>query len=315
MDALARILNSDSALATAIEVALFDAFHDKQSGHCGQAYKSKYMSLLFNLKDPKNEGLRGKVLSGTVSPVELVHMTSAEMANDDLSQMIKTVREQSVSRAVLEDINGAVFVKKTHKGEESFSRSSSTELPIIQPVQPTTPLPSIIINDTPQPIRSARNWNGLVLLQDIANFEVEAVSIGRSDLTRAIQLQLPASLHIQGRIPPVKVSTYLESIAGLETRRTFVLRLDSLGVDDCSKADPNRLIDYLMYSDRFAVITVNPLRNNQLRDLYMIPCSMLGKIKETLVKLDLIDQSCIAEIEGNTSYSKSFLLLLVVSIH
>lgn len=50
----------------------------------GMKYKTRYRSILFNTKDSKNSGLFRKILKGTISPSQLVRMTSEELASKEL---------------------------------------------------------------------------------------------------------------------------------------------------------------------------------------------------------------------------------------
>ena len=47
-------------------------------------YKTRYRSILFNARDPKNTGLYHKILKETISPTQLVRMTSEELASKEL---------------------------------------------------------------------------------------------------------------------------------------------------------------------------------------------------------------------------------------
>ena len=49
-------------------------------------YKARYRSLLFNLKDEKNNVLFRRVVSRTISTAQLVVMTHEELASDELSK-------------------------------------------------------------------------------------------------------------------------------------------------------------------------------------------------------------------------------------
>lgn len=97
-------------IANQIEVKLYDLH-----GDINTKYKTKYRSLLFNLKDTKNQvsiilcsvlvigimpsnpgypslhfynlqGLFRKVCLGQISPTELVRMTSEQYASDELAE-------------------------------------------------------------------------------------------------------------------------------------------------------------------------------------------------------------------------------------
>lgn len=68
------------ALATQVEEELFNFFKDT-----GQKYKNKYRSLVFNLKDQKNNLFR-RVADKSLSPHQLVRLTPEELASTELAQ-------------------------------------------------------------------------------------------------------------------------------------------------------------------------------------------------------------------------------------
>ncbi|ALC46569.1 TfIIS, partial [Drosophila busckii] len=49
-------------------------------------YKSKYRSLMFNIKDRKNKTLFDKICAKQVDPKQLVRMTAAELASQELAK-------------------------------------------------------------------------------------------------------------------------------------------------------------------------------------------------------------------------------------
>ena len=56
-------------LAVVIESDLFTTFNDT-----GHKYRTKYRSLIFNIKDQKNKGLFRKILTGKIKPDKLVQV-------------------------------------------------------------------------------------------------------------------------------------------------------------------------------------------------------------------------------------------------
>ena len=60
-----------------MEDALY-RFYDKD---VGPKYKAKYRSLVFNIKDEKNEGFFKDIVTRKISPKHLVSLTADEMAN------------------------------------------------------------------------------------------------------------------------------------------------------------------------------------------------------------------------------------------
>ncbi|PNJ90196.1 SPOCD1 isoform 11, partial [Pongo abelii] len=68
-------------IAAGIEAALWDL----TQGTNGR-YKTKYRSLLFNLRDPRNLDLFLKVVHGAVTPYDLVRMSSMQLAPQELAR-------------------------------------------------------------------------------------------------------------------------------------------------------------------------------------------------------------------------------------
>ncbi|XP_062046037.1 SPOC domain-containing protein 1 [Lepus europaeus] len=107
------------AIATGIEAALFAL---TQGTNC--RYKTKYRSLLFNLRDPRNPDLFLKVVQGEVTPHDLVRMSSIQLAPQELSRW----RDQEEKRVleVIEqqqkELGSLPASKLTHKGEVEIPR-------------------------------------------------------------------------------------------------------------------------------------------------------------------------------------------------
>lgn len=100
-------------LAKSIEASLFSLFKEP-----GKDYRTRFRSLVFNLRDPSNPELRQRVLSKELSPDHLCRMTSAELASRQLSSW-RTAKEVELERQrILPDEAGGKRVRKTHKGEE-----------------------------------------------------------------------------------------------------------------------------------------------------------------------------------------------------
>ncbi len=68
------------AIAHDIEEKLFNLNQD-----INPKYKNKYRSLIFNLKDMKNQGLFRKVLTKEIGSKSLVRMSTEKLASDELA--------------------------------------------------------------------------------------------------------------------------------------------------------------------------------------------------------------------------------------
>ena len=118
-------------LVTDIEEALYKLYNRD----VGNRYKSKYRSLVFNMKDPKNNGLFRKVIRKEYSPNRIVAMTAEEMANKELKEWRQAELKHDIDKIKSHEIEmaqlGTKFVMKTHKGDmvmEDGKSSSMAEL-------------------------------------------------------------------------------------------------------------------------------------------------------------------------------------------
>lgn len=139
-------------LATEIEGQLNECFKEGT-----QKYLNKFRSLIFNLRDPKNQGLVKNVLTGEILPSRLVRMSPDEMASHELAKWRERENKHSIE-LIKRDAQLAaqqVIVKKTHKGEEVISAPSlkDSEDPTGEvdnnepPTTPTKPSPKESRND------------------------------------------------------------------------------------------------------------------------------------------------------------------------
>ncbi|NXP48531.1 PHF3 protein, partial [Heliornis fulica] len=101
-------------VATRIERELFSFFRDTDS-----KYKNKYRSLMFNLKDPKNNILFKKVLRGEVTPDHLIKMSPEELASKELAAWRQRENRHTIEMIEKEqrEVERRPITKITHKGE------------------------------------------------------------------------------------------------------------------------------------------------------------------------------------------------------
>ncbi|EMS51629.1 PHD finger protein 3 [Triticum urartu] len=114
-------------LAFIIEEELFKLF-----GEVNKKYKEKGRSLLFNLKDKNNPGLRERVLSGEITPKCLCAMTTEELASKELSEWRMAKAEELAKMVVLPDreVDVRRLVRKTHKGEFQVEVEETDVFPV-----------------------------------------------------------------------------------------------------------------------------------------------------------------------------------------
>lgn len=101
-----------------VEKELFELFnHD-----VGNKYKSKYRSLLYNMKDKKNLTLFKKISEKSIQPYRLVRLEPHEMASQELAKWRENESKHSleiIKKSELENLAASKsYVVKTHKGEE-----------------------------------------------------------------------------------------------------------------------------------------------------------------------------------------------------
>ena len=114
-----------------IEESLY-RFYNKD---VGSKYKSKYRSLVFNIKDPKNNGLFRKIVQKEYSANTIASMTAEEMANKELKEWRQAELKNDIEKIKSHEIEmaqiGNKLVMKTHKGDmvmEDGKESSMAEL-------------------------------------------------------------------------------------------------------------------------------------------------------------------------------------------
>lgn len=113
-------------LISKIEEELFNQF-----GKVDQKYKTKYRSLVFNIKDPKNLNFFKKIMFKWVTPHQLVRMTADEMASQELAEWRERENKHQIEmirKTELDMMNQSkTLVMKTHKGEEIIESRDSKE--------------------------------------------------------------------------------------------------------------------------------------------------------------------------------------------
>ncbi|XP_063092037.1 SPOC domain-containing protein 1 isoform X3 [Cavia porcellus] len=106
-------------IAADIEAALFDLMQGTT-----YRYKTKYRTLLFNLRDPRNPDLFLKVVHGNVTPHDLVRMSSVQLASQELARWRDQEEKKGLESIVQQQKEpcGLPVSKLTHKGEVEIPR-------------------------------------------------------------------------------------------------------------------------------------------------------------------------------------------------
>lgn len=230
--------------ASAVEQALYEA----NSQSCNPAYRSKYRSILFNLKDPKNDRLRGKLKDGQIQPAVLVQMSPAELANEELQEQYR-------------QHDNVIPVKpKQIKATEYTTEVENVDLDR-RPLAKTQPE---FMNVT---------WSGLVMFPEICCFPAQI----SSSLPATLKQSLPHNFHVTGRISPAKATDYLHLVG---SNRWLAVPLEA-------GKDSEPFINYLRQHQRWAVIVTNPLMA-AIKDLYLVESSMMPVKASTDLSLIIV---------------------------
>lgn len=80
------------------------------------AYNAQFRAIHFNIK--KNLLLLARILSGSLSALELAEMSTDDMASEELQRQRAIIKEEADKQAVLISEQSGPRIRKTHKGEE-----------------------------------------------------------------------------------------------------------------------------------------------------------------------------------------------------
>lgn len=144
------------ALAEKIENEMFIYFNRDTR----DKYKAKYRSLKFNLGDVKNPTLLEKICSNKISPKQLVQLSSAEMASEDLAKWREYENKHQleiITKSELESLAQTKVVLKSHKGEEIIESKSETSDMVIQDVELVISKTVLKMEDNELNVSSANN--------------------------------------------------------------------------------------------------------------------------------------------------------------
>ncbi|KFQ21656.1 Death-inducer obliterator 1, partial [Mesitornis unicolor] len=123
-----RVNDSDDLVMTESEVGKIALNIEKEMFNLFQVtdnrYKSKYRSIMFNLKDPKNQGLFHRVLREEISLSKLVRMKPEELLSKELS-----VWREKPAKAMMEPRSKSHEVRKTAVKRERASAVNMEDSP------------------------------------------------------------------------------------------------------------------------------------------------------------------------------------------
>ncbi|XP_072247242.1 PHD finger protein 3 isoform X2 [Leuresthes tenuis] len=123
-----------SELAKKTERELFHLYKDTDN-----KYKNKYRSLMFNLKDTKNNVLFKRVLKGEISPGNLIRMSPEELASKELAAWRQRENRHTIEMIEKEqrEVERRPITKITHKGEIEIESQEPVKAP--EPTEPESP--------------------------------------------------------------------------------------------------------------------------------------------------------------------------------
>lgn len=122
------------------ELEIYAMFNSENS----KKYRAKYRSLIFNIKDRKNDSLFQKISSKMIVPKQLVRMSAEELASQELAKWREneTKYELEIIRKAELDLLACAknYVVKTHKGEIVMEDKDSDRIIL----DPSTPLKDVV---------------------------------------------------------------------------------------------------------------------------------------------------------------------------
>ncbi|PWN53475.1 hypothetical protein IE53DRAFT_377314 [Violaceomyces palustris] len=88
----------------------------------GKAYKDRFRTLLFNLKDQNNTSLHLRIASGSLKPQELARLSNEDLANEKIRLATEEAKREALFRSTLKKETANPTRKMTHKGEVDIDR-------------------------------------------------------------------------------------------------------------------------------------------------------------------------------------------------
>ncbi|XP_061546473.1 PHD finger protein 3 [Phycodurus eques] len=139
-----------SEVAKKTERELFHMYKDTEN-----KYKNKYRSLMFNLKDTKNNVLFKKVLKGEISPANLIRMSPEELASKELAAWRQRENRHTIEMIEKEqrEVERRPITKITHKGEIEIESEEPGKVrePVEVEVEPAVRVPEVPVEPQSAP--------------------------------------------------------------------------------------------------------------------------------------------------------------------
>ncbi|XP_062256600.1 PHD finger protein 3 isoform X1 [Platichthys flesus] len=150
-----RLKESDLSISVerAVEVAKKterELFHLNKD--TDNKYKNKYRSLMFNLKDTKNNVLFKRVLKGEISPSNLIRMSPEELASKELAAWRQRENRHTIEMIEKDqrEAERRPITKITHKGEIEIESQEPQKTPEPEEME-SSPKSTEVSTDPPKP--------------------------------------------------------------------------------------------------------------------------------------------------------------------
>lgn len=153
---MSEVTESKHPKLTAEEIDSFASDTEREIYHLfskdiGAKYRAKYRSLVFNIKDRKNDSLFQKICEKTVKPNQFVRMTAEELASQQLARWRENENKHQLEMIKKSELDllscSKQYVLKTHKGEEVIE-SKTTDRVTLDPSISVEDVVSILNNST-----------------------------------------------------------------------------------------------------------------------------------------------------------------------
>lgn len=143
-----------SEVAKKTERELFHLYKDTDN-----KYKNKYRSLMFNLKDTKNNVLFKRVLKGEISPANLIRMSPEELASKELAAWRQRENRHTIEMIEKEqrEAERRPITKITHKGEIEIESQEPVKAPEPVELEPPPKVTEISAEPPKTPEKKAEN--------------------------------------------------------------------------------------------------------------------------------------------------------------
>ncbi|KAG5461495.1 MAG: transcription factor S-II, central domain-containing protein, partial [Olpidium bornovanus] len=164
----------------------------------GERYKARFRTIRFNLRDPKNDRLRTRLVTGCILPRDLAILTADDMASDALLEEAEELRKQSIERRLIvndatPELMSGKMVKMTHKGWVEIEREENVGSGFPPSLSPTVAeSPSLSIQKPSSPFATSTPGSPLTLKrkESAAGPETSAAATSAADLASPTRKRL-----------------------------------------------------------------------------------------------------------------------------